>query len=93
MLIMDFEAISTAPWQATKYSFTSLVNANRTEVSSFFRTRTNASPPLRMTIYTDFLPTIITWKKGWSGLNLPRFDSVRVYSTLFFDRVIDKLMI
>ena len=30
LLAMDLEAISTAPWRATKYSFTYLIATNRT---------------------------------------------------------------
>ena len=92
LLEMDFEAISTASWRATKYSFTSLVAENRTDVIRFLRGETNTKPPLLLPIGGAALPRLITWKKDRSGLNLPRSTSVGGSSPLFFNRVIYQLM-
>ena len=90
---MDFKAISTAPWWAKKYIFTSLVAANRIEVSIVFRKGTNTAPPFLIKIGCDALPPLITWNNGCSGLNIIRLDSVGRYSPLLFNRVIDKLVV
>ena len=92
LLVMDFEAISTAPWWATKYSFTFLVTENRTDFSSFLKTRKNTSPPLLLPVFGAALPPLIIWNKGRGGLNLPRLASVEVSPPLFFERVINQLM-
>ena len=92
LLAMDFKSISTAPWWATKYSFTSLTTVNRTEVSSFFRARNNKAPPLILPIGGAALPHLNIWKQGWSGINLPRSSSVGGSSPLLFDRINNQLM-
>ena len=85
LLAIYFEAIYTDPWQAKKYIFTSLAAAKRIEVSSFLREIKNIAPTLLSPIVGSDLPPLITWKKGCSGLNLPRLASVGGYSTIFFD--------
>ena len=92
LLAMDFKAISTAPWRVTKYRFTSLVAANRTEVGRFLRKRTNTAHPLLPPIGGAALPPLINRKKGWSGLNLHRTASVGGSYPLFFDCVINQIM-
>ena len=57
---MDSESISTPTWWATKYSFTSLVAENRTDVIRFLRGETNTKPPLLLPIGGDALPPILT---------------------------------
>ena len=90
---MDSKAISTAHCWATKYIFTYLVVATRTEVSSFLREIINTVPPLLPLIGGSALPPIITCNNGWSGLNLPRSASVGGSYHLLFDRIIDHLML
>ena len=85
LLEMGFKEISTATLRATKYSYASLVAANRTEVIRFLRKGTNTAPPLIPPIVGDYLPPIVTWKKFWSGLNLTRPASVGGSPPIFFD--------
>ena len=76
LLEMDFEAISTASRRAKKYSFTSLVATYITEASSLLRKIKNTETSLLLPIGGADLHPIITWKKVWSVLNLPRSASV-----------------
>ena len=90
LLEMDFESIYNNPWRATKFSFTSFVASNRKEFIIFSRKIMNTEPTFLLPIGGSSLTPLINWKKGWSGLNIPRSTYVGGSSLMFFSRIINQ---
>ena len=88
---MDFEEISTAPWWAKNTALLSCC-CKHNRGRSLFEEIMNTAPPFLPPIGGSALPTLITWKKGWIGLNIPRSSSVGGSSPLFFNCFIGHLM-